>query len=456
MYANIMALLVALGTSAAALPAMAQTALPDHAAVAPGTDVTIEAIRLAYLEGRDKETVLLADRLLAAIAGSDDGAASVGETYFWRGAALRRLTRFDEALVALDAALRHGFRSPELHLERALSHRALGQEQEAEKEYQEAERLLPPDPERRARFSQRWLREWKEEPRFQLWLSPQIGYDTNVIGLDKDTVLVQGDQERESFYYGLGLTGRYYLVKKEDQLLSLDLRSALRAYSEEKEFNYLDNSVGATGRYPLWSIADFELRAALGEAYMQEDGHLRTTRTIAPALLLDLPFDWQTRVWADWTDADYYWDTVRDEYDYDGEIRRAGIGFGIGLGGGWSLGPSVNIAEYDTEGTDYRHSSWTLSLGLTSAQYLGCVFTPGVSYTRADYDEENSVTNFTEKREDRIWTYSLTVTIRALESLIRYAPTVSVAFTDHGSNIDPYDYDRWEPRFEVGILALSF
>jgi hypothetical protein len=128
----------------------------------------------------------------------------------------------------------------------------------------------------------------------------------------------------------------------------------------------------------------------------------------------------------------------------------------LDLGRGWSLAPHIGVAEYDADGDDYDHRDWVAGLALTTGQYIGCVFSPSVSHTRAEYDHENSVVGFAEKREDRIWRFAVSVTVRELESVIGYAPSLTIAFLDHGSNLDPYDYKRWEPRIEMTIVAMSF
>ena len=84
------------------------------------------------------------------------------------------------------------------------------------------------------------------------------------------------------------------------------------------------------------------------------------------------------------------------------------------------------------------------------------LISPSISYGEQDYDNLNSFANFTKKREDRPLRATLTVTIRALEKVIGYAPTLSVSYVRHRSNVDAFDYTRWSPVFEVGINVLSF
>lgn len=417
---------------------------------------SVESVRAAYTAGRNKDAVLLADQAISQLANSEPPASLLAELHFWRGASLRRLDRFEEAVIALNTSQRLGLRVPELHLERALTRRALKQGQEAERDYQEAERLLPPDDERRFRFAERWNKVSKAEPAFQLTVTPQFGYDSNIFGLEKDAPLIDEDSEEQSLYYGLVLGVKYFLHRSDTQILALEYRNQLRAYAEDRELNYSDNIFSAVGRQPFLEWADIEVRAALGEAVSDGEGHLRTTRTVAPAVLFNFSPTVQARLWGDWTDADYYISDLPSEQDRDGVITRAGLVFGIDLGAGWSVAPHFGIAKYDADGDDYDHQDLVAGVAVTSSQYLGCVFSPSVSYTRADYDHENSVVGFTEKRQDRIWRFALTVSIRELEKVIGYAPSITIAFLDHSSNLAPYDYKRWEPRIEMTVLAMSF
>lgn len=419
-------------------------------------ETSVESVRSAYAGGRNKEAVVLADQVLSEMASTESSGTVLAELHFWRGASLRRLDRHEEALVALDTAHRLGLRIPELHLERALSRRALKQEQRAEQDYQEAERLLPADDERRFRFAERWKKEMKEEPNFQLSITPQLGYDSNIFGLEKDAPLVDPDLKEKSLYYGLVLAAKYFIVRNDTQLLAFEYRNQARAYAEERDFNYTDNVFTGIARQPFLEWADIEVRAALGEAFSAGEGHLRTTRTVAPAILFHFSPALQARLWGDWTDADYYVSGIPSEQDRDGVITRVGLVFGVDLGGGWSFAPHLGFAKYDADGADYDHRDWVAGVALTTAEYVGCVFSPSVSYTRAEYDNLNSVVGFAEKREDRIWRFALTVTVRELEKVIGYAPSITIAFLDHSSNLDPYDFKRWEPRIEMTVVALSF
>lgn len=444
------AIVVALVTASQA--ASAQVHLDSTKRAEP----SLEAVRTAYTSGRDKEAILQADQAISRLAGAGGGGIELAELHFWRGASLRRLERQDEAVIALDTSHRLGLRVPELYLERALSRRSLKQDQEAERDYQEAERILPPDDERRFRFAERWKSVMKAEPAFQLTLTPQFGYDSNIFGLEKDAPLISGTAEEQSLYYGLVLGVKYFLHRSDTQILALEYRNQLRAYAEDQDLNYTDNVISAVGRQPFLEWADIEVRASLSEAFSDGEGHLRTTRTVAPAFLLHFSPALQARLWGDWTDADYYVSDIPPEQDRDGVITRAGLVFGVDLGGGWSVAPHIGIAEYDTDGDDYDHRDWVAGLALTTPEFLGCVFSPLVSYTRAEYDHPNSVVGFAEKRHDRIWRFALTVTIRELEKLIGYAPSVTIAFLDHSSNLDSYDYQRWEPRIEMTMVAVSF
>jgi len=218
------AIVVALVTASQA--ASAQVHLDSTKRAEP----SLEAVRTAYTSGRDKEAILQADQAISRLAGAGGGGIELAELHFWRGASLRRLERQDEAVIALDTSHRLGLRVPELYLERALSRRSLKQDQEAERDYQEAERILPPDDERRFRFAERWKSVMKAEPAFQLTLTPQLGYDSNIFGLEKDAPIINGNAEEQSLYYGLVLGMKYFLHRSDTQVLALEYRNQLRAY----------------------------------------------------------------------------------------------------------------------------------------------------------------------------------------------------------------------------------
>lgn len=444
-------LLATLANTSTAAIAQATLASPPPTESSP-----LEAVRSAYGAGRNKEALILADQALAGTAGVSPEGATLAELHFWRGATLRRLERHDEALIALDTSSRLGLRVPELYLERALSRRSLKQDEAAERDYQEAERLLPPDDARRLRFAERWGQAMKAEPTFQLTVTPQFGFDSNLFGLALDAPTLDADAEEESLYYGLVLGLRYFLHRSDTQLLALEYRNELRDYVEDRDLSYSDSLISLLGRQPFMEGADIEVRATLGEAFSDGDGHLRTVRSVAPAFLLRFSPAVQARLWGDWTDADYYLGEIPAEQDRDGVIRRAGIVFGLDLGAGWSLAPHFGVAEYDADGDDYDHRDHVAGLALTTGQYLGCVFSPSLSYIRAGYEHENSLTGFSEKREDRIWRLALAIVLRELEGVLGYAPSVTLAYQDHASNIDEYDYARWEPRIEMTLVAMTF
>ena len=417
---------------------------------------SLETVRSAYLAGRDLDTVLAADEALAIATRSEAAGSVVAELHFWRGAALRRLGRLPEARVALDAARTLGLGIPELHLELALTKRALKQDEDAEREFREAERRLPENDERHFRFAERWKEVSKAEPNFQLTIAPQVGYDSNIVGLDEDAPLQGGDVEEASFFAGLLLSAKYFLHRSDRQILALDYRNVMRAYSEESDFNYTDNLLTATGRQPLLEGADLEIRGSLGEAFTEGDGHLRTSRTVAPAVLMTLSSKVQARLWGDWTSVDYYTPDLPPEQDRDGVVWRGGLVVGWDLGSGWSLAAHMSFATYDTDGSDYDHDEWTLGIVVTTPEIAGVILNPSVSYTGANYDNPDSTVGFTDTREDEILRVSITIALRGLEREIGYAPSITFVFTDQSSTIDAYDYARFEPRVEVGVLAYSF
>lgn len=448
--------------SASNLPTMATLVLAFAAAASPAeaqslsAETALEGIRSAYAAGRDEEVVLLADRAIGEEHASRRRTPALAHFYFFRGSALRRLGRHKEALVALELARKEGLAIPEVHLERALAKTSLGQEEGAMKEYQEAERLLPDDPERRARLRDRWERQGREEPDFAVFVTPEVGYDTNVVGIEKDAPLLAQDVDRESAYWGGTLSIRSYLHRDRGRQVELEFRSHARSYAEESELSFSESTLSATGRYPLADWLDFETRVSWAEAYLLDEGHLRTLRTAAPSFLVHAAEGVRLRLFADRTEADYYAPDLPNEQDRDGVLERGGFTFGIEFAEGWTVGASAVLADYEADGTDFDHRAWTAAVALTMAPLAGLVFSPTASYTRADYDELNSLSGFATERRDRILRLALTVKAQFAEKLWGYIPSFTLAFVDHRSNVEAFDFQRWEPRFEVAVLALSF
>ena len=50
---------------------------------------------------------------------------------------------------------------------------------------------------------------------------------------------------------------------------------------------------------------------------------------------------------------------------------------------------------------------------------------------------------------------TLKLTLKVLEGSIACAPAIALTFVGHRSNVEDCDYERWEPRVEVGIAALT-
>jgi len=189
---------------------------------------SIEEVRQAYQEGRFDEVIVLADRALHDITMKGDVDQRAGELHFWRGAALRKLGRDKEALVALEESKARGFNMPELYLELAFARKSQGDAQGAQQDIQEAERILPSDLEKQERLIDRWNREGKDEPRFKLSISPQFGFDSNIVGLDPNTPLFQGSTTFDSAYLGAYLDARWFLLRNNHQTLELDYQNLMR------------------------------------------------------------------------------------------------------------------------------------------------------------------------------------------------------------------------------------
>ena len=433
----------------------AQDAGQSTGTKAPALPPTIEEIRQTYTQRQYEEVIVLADRALHDITMKGDLDQRAGELHFWRGASLRRLGRDKEALVALEESKARGFNTPELHLELALVKRAQGDTEGAQSDFQTAERVLPSDLEKQERLIDRWNREGKDDPRFKLVVSPQAGYDSNIVGLDPNTPLFQGNTTFDSAYVGAYLDARWFLLRNNRQTLELDYQGLYREYPSSTDLSYIDNVVTALGRQPLSELADLEVRASLEEAFMRTEGHFRTQRTIGAGLLLYPATTLQLHLYGDWSGASYY-DTTPTEQDRDGDIYRIGLEAALSLGRGWTMGPYVVLNKYNAQGSDYDSHGWEVGLTIRPEEFLGCKFSATIDLSEQYYTNENSLTNFTEKRTDRPIQITLAVVFKQIERLIGYAPSISVTYVNHYSNIQEYKYHRWSPQIEMGLNVLSF
>jgi tetratricopeptide (TPR) repeat protein len=414
----------------------------------------VGSIRTAYRQGRDNDVLALVDEAFLESTKSGDHRKDP-ELHFWRGASYRRLGKNEQALTSLELARVLGYQGAELYLESGLAHKSLGQTQDADRDYQEGQKYLPEDLTFKEHYNERWQREGKETTRFILSVTPSLGYDSNVVGLDPNTPLQQNIKHFDSAYEGLYLDVKWYLVRNEHQVLFLEYQGQGRQYPSSSEMSYLDNVVGLTGRQPLTDWADFELRGSVEEAFVKEVGHYRSERTAAPALILQPFHDLQVRIWGDYTNVTYS-EASTPEEDRDGNIGRIGVTFPVDLHLDWSLAPYVSYDKYDAKGSDYKSHGWETGLTVLTPVYAGFKFAMTASYAEQDYDNLNSVTNFTEKRHDHPITLTIAVTLKQLESVIGYAPMISFTYYRHQSNISSFSYTRWAPQIEMGINALTF
>lgn len=296
---------------------------------------------------------------------------------------------------------------------------------------------------------------FKETTRFTLWCTPSVGYDSNVVGLDPNTPLFENIKHFNSEYVGLNLDAKWYLVRNQHQVLYLEYQAQGREYPNSNDLSYIDNLLSLTGRQPLTDWADLEVRGALEEAFVMLEGHFRTERTVAPALILQALHDVQIRVWGDYTSVSYYAATT-PEQDRDGNIMRVGISIPIDLHQDWSVAPYFIYNKYAAIGSDYKSHGWEGGAMVLSPVYAGFKFALTASYAEQNYDNANSLTNFTVIRMDKPISIVLAITLKNLESIIGYAPMISVSFYRHESNVSAFNYNRWSPQIELGINALNF
>ena len=451
----ILGVLILIGALALCPPSLAAQDERKESTPATLPAPTVDAVRRAYTEGRDKDVLIMAERALieASTAGDPEGKAA--ELYFWKGSSLRRLGRYEESVIALEHSKALGYSGPELYLERGLANKSLGKTQEAKEDYQEAERRFPADPEQRDIYLKHWKWDGAEQPRFQLWLAPQVGWDSNVVGLDPNTPLEQGKTRFDSYYAGAYLDTRVYVVKNDRQMVWLEYQLLGREYPQDQTVSFLDNLMSITGRQPLLDNLDLEVRGSWEEAVLRDTGHFRTQRMIGPAFLLKPVQDLQARVWADWTDASYY-ESVPAPQNRDGSLSRAGVTLAIDLGYAWALGPYCSVNKSNSTGGDYDAHGWETGVQLSSPELSGFKVVALVSYSEETYANLNSLSGFTKKRLDRPLGANLTVTFKQIEKWLGYAPTLAVGYLRHESNIGDFNYTRWTPQFEVSLGVLSF
>jgi tetratricopeptide (TPR) repeat protein len=450
---SIMSLVI--GLMAAGAAHGAQETPKSESSQEASSSSSIDEIREAYSQRRNEDVIVLADRALHDITMKGDVDQRAGELHFWRGAALRKLGRDKEALVALEESKARGFSKPELHLELALVRRTQGDLLGADRDYQEAERILPSDLEKRERLIDRWNREGKDEPRFKIILSPQFGYDSNIVGLDPNTPLLQGTTHFDSAYLGAYLDTRWFLVRNNHQTLELDYQNMARDYPSSQRLSFDDNVLGALGRQPLSELIDLEVRASLEEAFMKDDGHFRSQKTIGTGFLLYPLHDLQLHVYGDWSNGTYY-DATPPEQNRDGDIYRIGVEAAIDLGRGWTMGPYVILNKYNAKGSDYVSQGWEGGLTLRPEEFLGFKVSATLDVSEQDYANLNSLSNFTVKRRDLPVQITLSVVFKQIERLIGYAPALSITYVHHDSNIAEFNYHRWSPQIDLGINVLSF
>jgi hypothetical protein len=228
-----------------------------------------------------------------------------------------------------------------------------------------------------------------------------------------------------------------------------------REYPESEDVSFLDQVISIAGRQPLYSNLDLEVRASFEEAFLRSTGEFRTQRAIGPAFLFQATRDVQVRLWGDWTDASYY-ESVPDPEKRSGTYSRLGITFAIDLGRAWALGPYGIYNKEKTTGSDYDGKGWEIGVQVTSPEYAGFKATALLGYGEETYSNPNSLTGFLTKRQDRPFTANLTITFKQVEKWVGYAPTISVGFVRHESNLSDFNYTRWTPQIEVSLGVLAF
>lgn len=407
----------------------------------------IEEIRQAFREGRHADVVTIAERALAA---SD---LSRPEILFWKGTSLARLGRHAEAVVAIDDARTAGFTPSELYLERALALHSLGRQEEAERSFQDAERLAQDDPERLAEIRRRWREGTRE---VEARITPLIGYDSNLFLINDDVPLLQ-NLGRESFYYGAILSARALLVDESRFRFFLDYQNDLRAFESEPDLSYSDNLFSALVRTSPtrldWLL--FQFGADLGESFLANGGHFRSQRGLLPAVIVrpDETLEFQLRSEIRWVD---YHDEVPPSQYRDGTIFRIGIAADVDLGDGWKIAPYASYGYWDTEGSDYEHLEWEGGVSATTPRFWGLRATATLGYVRADFENPHTLLAGKDRREDDRIVVRLEISFPTFERALGAAPALRMTFERWQSNVEAWEFERWEVTPSVELLVLSF
>lgn len=405
----------------------------------------IEEIRDAFREAKHARVVELCDQALAKERNA--------EVLFWKGTSLARLERHLEAVEAIDEALALGFVPSEAFLEKALSLHSLGKSEEAEQSFREAERLAADDPERLEEIRRRW----REATRIvEVRITALLGYDTNLLLINDDVRLFQ-DVARASFYYGGILSARAMLVDEPHVRFFVDLQQQARGYTQESDFSFADTLLSSVLRTRIARLdwLSFQVGAYVGESWLFDEGHFRTQRGFVPAITIQPDDAWQVRLWGEGRQVDYY-QRVPDVQDRDGTLARIGIGADVELGDGWKLGPYASFGEWDTDGSDYDHYLFELGATATTPQFWILRATVTVGYTHADFKHENSINGFREKRDDERFLVRVILKCPGLERSLGISPALSILYERWNSNLDAWDFDRWDVTPSVEVLALSF
>ena len=291
-----------------------------------------------------------------------------------------------------------------------------------------------------------------EPSRFEFAIRPDVGVDTNLLGIDEKFPVVEA-LKRRSFFGGAGLLGRYWLLRPDPWGLTIDATSTLRAFSRDPDLNYADNLIALTG----WGPTDRELsagaRLALGEAVTVGEGHYRSLRDGSIGGRWKVDETWSIDLSAAVTHLDFYVD-LADEQDRDGSIYRVLLSPSADLGDGWKLTPALTFARSSAEGADFDSRGLRLEATVASPTLSGFQLSGGVFYSIDRYDHDNSVAGFVVKRKDAALGLSLSLQ-RRCDELLGLTPVLAIAWSAHGSNIDAYDYDRWTVTLGVGIPLIG-
>ncbi len=311
--------------------------------------------------------------------------------------------------------------------------------------YAELLDLAETDPERLAgidfQIEERPLAEW------QALAALSFGYNSNVVGLG-DGQALPTDISSEASPVSRVLLDLFWRTRLDgDAVLAIGAQAGFDRY---RNVHSLDSDRGMIWTEYARKLGEEMLLSArlLGDVYLQDDEYVRGRG----ATRLAGTWRWHEQYWTelalDYAYADFD-DVSFPTFDRDGSLYSLSLNQSVALpswGTILTLGAAHDIQ--DTDGSDYDYTGNRLTFAAHTELTDGLVLGLGAGIGWLNFENPNSLTGFTQARDDRItWLQGrLGWTMR--ENLELFA---SYSLTDNHSNIAFYRYDRHETMAGVAL-----